>query len=919
MPSKVGVGLKPVQSISHRLVPSKEVLESEYASRYLQQIGVSITKENVDTLLKELPIDKALVLPVWARGEMAIFPGLGNARKGDVDHIVKSMYKANGDGDGENKKKKRRGQGGRDGYGAKGGTSSSERKEAKGGEGGGGGGGGEGAAEGETTADDDTSINGAESGSSSQQSENNKRGNGNGKGKAGAAVGTAGANAANVKSNESPKSRAHARAPLDAQPHIPRTTTPSGRKISWATVHTLDFNKYGADLPGGVPTVRPSGKIQLPGGETIAFTDINTPEFQHLLQPPDFQTSDMDGSIYLFCASMGLYAPRIKDDKTGKSHDQVKAVLESRIAHQLFGLLTHYAYWNILHPWARDVLKAASMMPGFNFRQTGAGINMSRGESVGVRADANEDEDIEVASLTDAMEAKGLDLDQPMSLSGLESITSLQNVDKEKLFLQVEDCLITLLGKIGNSNTAIVTSQQCLVCCSHYVVDDLLTIIYPWLNAHMAKKARPGDEAAGGTDNGTVANDGAAGGQAMTTGPEDETDRTNGSPSSKNTSASTSNHTIKKKKKKQVYYSEEARLLSLKVRRLMHQSIADLLDPSRIYTKHMLVASYVGTDAKSLTKTGGKGRFYVTSVAVRCVFGDAQNDCTRRFMMNREDTYVPTPGISKKFDEKDAIAKDERKAKKLETKALMLKHATGAGAGAGAGASSGTVGAPASSSKTHTAQPNPFVRKRGVSHLDALRSSVSTAPSISQQPVDFKNIFGSTAITLADTHRMQQQTLLSSLNRQSSQHSLKKSNSFIRSPRLGSLPTLSHTDSAINSPIGGNGNWGKWEGDDGGVGDLGGTTAAATAAAAAAHAYHDHAHHDTRDGASLAGGSIAEFSQFSLDESEKTERHVVKNKAAQFKASLHAKSMLMSKVVQHKAELYHSIEKARKKILYQVD
>ena len=72
-------------------------------------------------------------------------------------------------------------------------------------------------------------------------------------------------------------------------------------------------------------------------------------------------------------------------------------------------------------------------------------------------------------------------------------------------------------------------------------------------------------------------------------------------------------------------------------------------------------------------------------------------------------------------------------------------------------------------------------------------------------------------------------------------------------------------------------------------------------------------------GGSLAGGSVAEFSQFSLDESQQTGREVVENKAAKFKVSLSAKSTLMSKVVAHKAELYHSIEKVRKKILYQVN
>jgi len=75
MPSSVGLSLKPVQSISSRVIPDSGTLEREYACTYLERLGVETTSDNVDMLLKELPIDKALVLPVWARGQMAIFPG----------------------------------------------------------------------------------------------------------------------------------------------------------------------------------------------------------------------------------------------------------------------------------------------------------------------------------------------------------------------------------------------------------------------------------------------------------------------------------------------------------------------------------------------------------------------------------------------------------------------------------------------------------------------------------------------------------------------------------------------------------------------------------------------------------------------------------------------------------------------------
>ena len=187
--------------------------------------------------------------------------------------------------------------------------------------------------------------------------------------------------------------------------------------------------------------------------------------------------------------------------------------------------------------------------------------------------------------------------------------------------------MLTLQRKIGSSKQAIVTALQCLVCCCHYVADDLLTILYPWLNAHTSD-SKPKTSST-----------------YTSTTKEGEDEKVSSSTSTNtNTNTNTNNgesdmNIIKKKKKKKkkvkIEYSDEARVLSLRLRRLLHQAIADLIDPGRIFTSHMLVSSYVGSDAKALTKAASKGRFYTTSVAVRSIFGDAANDSTRRFMQVR--------------------------------------------------------------------------------------------------------------------------------------------------------------------------------------------------------------------------------------------------------------------------------------------
>ena len=52
------------------------MLQSEYASRYLENIGAYPTRDNVEYIQSHLGINEALVLPVWAREKILIVPGM---------------------------------------------------------------------------------------------------------------------------------------------------------------------------------------------------------------------------------------------------------------------------------------------------------------------------------------------------------------------------------------------------------------------------------------------------------------------------------------------------------------------------------------------------------------------------------------------------------------------------------------------------------------------------------------------------------------------------------------------------------------------------------------------------------------------------------------------------------------------------
>ena len=229
MPENVGLSLKPVQSISQRVIPDSTTLEREYASTYLEKLGVETTSENVDMLLKELPIGKALVLPVWSRGQMAIFPGLGNVRKSDVDFIVSSMYKPKDSDDGKPERKNKQ----------KKGVKNEEEKSE-----------GEGGFEDVHSDKSDSESENATVYNPEKNEKEDKQVNPADTRDMDVTGRSSGFSSDNVELTPGEAKRAASASAwkkLTKQPEILKTQTPQGRKISWATVNTLDLGEYTKD------------------------------------------------------------------------------------------------------------------------------------------------------------------------------------------------------------------------------------------------------------------------------------------------------------------------------------------------------------------------------------------------------------------------------------------------------------------------------------------------------------------------------------------------------------------------------------------------------------------------------------------------------------------------------------------------
>lgn len=109
--------------------------------------------------------------------------------------------------------------------------------------------------------------------------------------------------------------------------------------------------------------------------------------------------------------------------------------------------------------------------------------------------------------------------------------------------------------------------------------------------------------------------------------------------------------------------------IDLKLRRLVHQSISDLIDPSRVYTSTMLLNALLGYDSssgiKSVSKKArgvmaneGKGKLYRTSASMLAILGDSNSYQARKFLHRGGSLYVSLPGVVKPYSQRHERKED---------------------------------------------------------------------------------------------------------------------------------------------------------------------------------------------------------------------------------------------------------------------
>lgn len=90
----------------------------------------------------------------------------------------------------------------------------------------------------------------------------------------------------------------------------------------------------------------------------VGVGDLEVMRFKEMLRPISFDNEDLGCALRSFFECMPAFVPQFKDEgEIPTLHLKVIKFLRDPSCETFFGLLLRYAYWNVVHPICRAVLK----------------------------------------------------------------------------------------------------------------------------------------------------------------------------------------------------------------------------------------------------------------------------------------------------------------------------------------------------------------------------------------------------------------------------------------------------------------------------------------------------------------------------------------------------------------------------------
>jgi hypothetical protein len=172
--------------------------------------------------------------------------------------------------------------------------------------------------------------------------------------------------------------------------------------------------------------------------------ELGSSKFKALMQPVRFDAEDTGLALQTYFESMTSFITQLSGvGGVSELHLRLITFLRDPQCAEIYGLLINYAYWNIIHPVARTVL-----MEVLNLRLETVEIHNPRVPQRKMLFQSTPFDDSTCATSNSGYSYEESDITSLGSVPSMQSSTSLDGSEKEKMYLKLEHCVDNLFKEV---------------------------------------------------------------------------------------------------------------------------------------------------------------------------------------------------------------------------------------------------------------------------------------------------------------------------------------------------------------------------------------------------------------------------------------------------------------------------------------
>jgi hypothetical protein len=217
-------------------------------------------------------------------------------------------------------------------------------------------------------------------------------------------------------------------------------------------------------------------------------------EFKNILKPLYITNNHIKRYIIIFISNIKEYLNITKNDILFKKHHnyedflkKIQIFLMSEKCIKFYGLLAHFIYWNILHPFTRRSIIILNNNNISNINIDNYVMDTTNNYNNNSNNNNIDDNNITNNNLNEyrvrfnnnsTIPENNDNSNNNYNISSeytLSSETSLTQIEKEEVYVNLQEVLLELRREIGCSEISQKAANHTLLICCHIVIDDILT------------------------------------------------------------------------------------------------------------------------------------------------------------------------------------------------------------------------------------------------------------------------------------------------------------------------------------------------------------------------------------------------------------------------------------------------------------